>query len=140
VWNISDITHDNKSFRKVLYTWDQVQLVAMCLQPWEDTGSDKHENQDVVIRVEKWDAIVDVDWFEYKLDNNMAIVVPVWSKQITKNISKEKKLYIHIMYCRPYHPDNKIHITKADAEKDRPVTKKTVASVKPVTVKSSPKK
>lgn len=120
VWNIHDIVHDNKSFRKVLYTGDQLQIVAMCLQPWDDTGQDMYEKQDVIIRVEKWEATIDVDGFEYKLDHNMAIVVPVWSKHITRNTDKEHRLYIHLIYALPLHIDHKIHNTKEDSEKEKP--------------------
>lgn len=64
--------------------------------------------------------MVDVDWFEYVLTSNMAIVVPVWSKHITKNPSKTEVLYMHFVYALPLHADNKIHHTKEDAEKERP--------------------
>ena len=142
VWNISDIIQENHAYRKVLYTWDQLQLVAMALKPWEDTWHDIHEKQDVIIRIEKWDAMVDVDGFEYVLNGNMAIVVPTWSKHITKNISKDQPLYLHMVYALPLHWDHKIHHTKEDAEKERPkpivkgVVKKVVVPVKPAAPKT----
>lgn len=120
MWNISDIIKENHAFRKVLYTWAQLQLVAMCLKPLEDTWHYIHDNQDVIIRIEQWEAMIDVDGFEYVVNNNMAIVVPMWSKHIIKNTSKDKVLYLHIVYALPFHADHKIHHTKEDAEKERP--------------------
>lgn len=100
-----------------------MQIVAMCLKPWEDTWHDMHEKQDVLIRIERWEAVVEMDGFDYTLSTNMAIVVPVGSKHNTKNMSKTDMLYMHVVYAMPHHTDYKIHHTKADAEKEKPLTK-----------------
>lgn len=139
VWNIADITLENKAFRKVLYTGEQLQIVAMCLKPGEDTWHDMHEKQDVLIRVEKWTAVVDMDGFDYTLTDNMALVVPVWSKHNTKNTSKTDMLYIHVLYCLPQHADYKVHSTKEESEKEKPkkvvpkkpIVKSTVSNIQP---------
>jgi mannose-6-phosphate isomerase-like protein (cupin superfamily) len=140
VWNISDITVSNNSYSKVLYTWEQLQIVAMCLKPWEDTGHDQHEKQDVLIRIEKWEATVDIDGFDYVLTSNMAVVVPVWSKHNTKNTSKTETLFIHMVYAVPFHADHKVHATKEESDKAKkalipvkkvqPVAKKLIAATK----------
>ncbi len=112
----------------------------MCLRPWEDTGYDQHEKQDVLIRVEKWEATVDIDGFDYVLTSNMAVVVPVWSKHNTKNTSTSDMLYIHLVYAVPYHVDRKVHATKEESDKAKkaltpvkkvqPIVKKAIAATK----------
>ena len=115
IWNIETETLDNSFFRKVLFTWPHLQLVAMHLQWWEDIGMEVHEKEDQFIRVEQWDAKVIIDGEESELHDNMAVVIPAGSQHNIINLSADKPLSLYTIYCPKHHPEWTIHETKADA-------------------------
>ena len=52
VVNIEDETKANETFRTVLYTAPNLQLVVMTLQAGEEIGQERHEGHDQFIRIE----------------------------------------------------------------------------------------
>lgn len=55
--NIEERTLKNKSFRKILYTTSQMQLVLMSLNKGQEIGMEKHKGITQFIRIEKGEAI-----------------------------------------------------------------------------------
>ena len=55
--NVEERTLKNKSFRKILYTTSQMQLVLMSLRKDQEIGMEKHEGITQFIRIEKGEAI-----------------------------------------------------------------------------------
>jgi mannose-6-phosphate isomerase-like protein (cupin superfamily) len=90
----------NKTFRTVLYTAKNCQLVVMSLKPGEDIGAEVHH-----------------DGVEHKIKPGFAILVPDGARHnIINGPSGPMKLYT--LYAPPNHRDHVVHATKAEAEAD----------------------
>ena len=80
----------NKTFRTVLYTAKNCQLVVMSLKPGEDIGAEVHQ-LDQLLRVEEGEGKAVLDGVEHKIKSGFA---------------------------PPNHRDHVVHATKAEAEAD----------------------
>ncbi len=114
--NIEKLTKANESFRQVLYTAKNSQLVLMCLKPGEEIGEETH-TLDQFIRVEAGEGLVVMDGVESKIEDGSAIVIPAGAKHnIINSASGTMKLYT--IYSPPEHKDGVVYLTKAEAIAD----------------------
>ena len=67
--NIEELTVENTSFRKVLYTTPEMQLVLMSLKPGEDIGSEVHPNITQFFRVEVGKGTVILNGIEKQIEH-----------------------------------------------------------------------
>ncbi|MCA9368231.1 cupin domain-containing protein, partial [Candidatus Kaiserbacteria bacterium] len=72
--NIEAVTTSNTDFRRVLYTGEQMQLVAMTLQPGEDIGAEVHEGHDQFFRFESGTGKAIVNETEYEVAADDAVI------------------------------------------------------------------
>ncbi len=107
-------TLSNESFREVLYTAKNSQLVVMTIQPGEDIGVETHEGHDQFIRVEAGTAKALLDGEEHELTDGFAVVIPAGTEHNIINTGTDK-LKLYTLYTPPEHPDGTIHATKSDA-------------------------
>ena len=106
----------NKTFRTVLYTAKNCQLVVMSLKPGEDIGEEVHK-LDQFLRVEKGKGKAVLDGVEHRIKPGFAILVPAGTRHnLINGPSGRMKLYT--LYAPPNHRDGVVHATKADAEAD----------------------
>lgn len=117
IQNIEKLTLENKSFRKVVYTARNSQLVLMSLKPGEEIGEEIHE-LDQFFRIEAGEGLVVLDGVEHKISDGSAIVVPQGAKHNIINISPTEDLKLYTIYSPPNHRDGVEHLTKEVAEKD----------------------
>jgi len=113
VINIEKATEENESFRQVLYTAKNSQLVLMNLKPGEEIGEEVH-TLDQFIRVEEGEGKAILDGAEHKIEDGTAIVIPAGMRHNIINISDEE-LKLYTIYSPPEHKDGLTHLTKADA-------------------------
>lgn len=114
--NIEKLSLENASFRKVLYTAKNCQLVLMSLLPGEDIGKEVHD-VDQFLRVEKGTGTAILNGESYEVTEGSAIIVPAGAEHNVINTgTDEMKLYT--IYTPPHHKDETVHKTKADAEAD----------------------
>ena len=59
--DIEEATIANNDFRRVLYTGEHLQLVAMSLAPGEEIGEEVHEDRDQFFRFEEGEGVVLID-------------------------------------------------------------------------------
>lgn len=118
--NIESLTNGNNSFRKVLYTAANCQLVLMSIEPGEEIGLEVHKEGDQFFRFESGEGKVVIDDTEYLVKDGDAIIVPVGSKHNVINTSDSEKLKLYTIYAPPHHKDGIERVTKNDAEKDSP--------------------
>ena len=117
VRNIEGAAQQNKTFRTVLYTAKNCQLVVMSLKPGEDIGSEVHK-LDQFFRVEEGEGKAVLDDVEHRIKPGFAIFVPAGTRHnIINGTSGPMKLYT--LYAPPNHRDGVVHATKADAEADK---------------------
>ena len=115
--DIEEATIANNDFRRVLYTGEHLQLVAMSLAPGEEIGEEVHEDRDQFFRFEEGKGVVVIDGQENKVEDNFAVIVPAGCKHNVKNTSDEP-LQFYTLYGPPEHKDKTVHQTKEQAEKD----------------------
>jgi len=107
VGSIEKAALKNKTFRTVLYTAKNCQLVVMSLKPGEDIGAEVHQ-LDQLLRVEEGEGKAVLDG---------AILVPAGARHnIINGPSGPMKLYT--LYAPPNYRDHVVHATKAEAEAD----------------------
>ncbi len=117
VGNIEQLSLDNNTFRTVLYTAENCQLVVMSILPGEDIGEEIHQ-LDQFIRVEAGEGKAVLDGVEHGLNDGFAVVVPAGTKHNIINTSTDKPLKLYTLYAPPNHKDKTIHRTKAEAMAD----------------------
>lgn len=118
VGNIEDLTAENTTFRTVIYTSKNQQLVVMSLLPNEDIGEEVHPSVDQFLRIESGSGKVVMNGEETELEAGSAIIVPAGTKHNIINTSATQPMKLYTVYSPPNHPDEKVHKTKAEALAD----------------------
>ena len=113
--NIERKTLDNHAFRRVLYTGEKLQLVAMTLQPGEEIGSEVHPDRDQFFRFEEGEGVVDIDGQANPVSDDFGVIVPAGSRHNVRNTG-DKPLKLYTIYGPPEHKDGVVQETKADAD------------------------
>ena len=116
VGSIEKAALKNKTFRTVLYTAKNCQLVVMCLKPSEDIGAEVHQ-LDQLLRVEEGEGKAVLDGVEHKIKPGFAILVPAGARHNIIN-GPPGPMKHYTLYAPPNHRDHVVHATKADAEAD----------------------
>ena len=114
--NIEKGTLKNTSFRKVLYTGRNMQLVLMSLRPGEEIGEEVHRSADQFFRFESGKGECIINNHHYHVYEGDVIVVPAGAKHNVINTSTLKLLKMYTIYAPPQHMDKVIRATKNDAE------------------------
>ncbi len=121
VGNIEAQTLGNASFRRVVFTGEQMQLTVMRLAPGEEIGLELHEHLDQFIRVEAGRAQVtmgsDRDQMNerHDLSDDWAVVIPAGTWHNVVNAGDED-LSLYSLYAPPEHLAGAVHETKAEAD------------------------
>lgn len=116
IGNIEKITLENENFRKVLYTAQHSQLVAMSLKPKEEIGMEVHPDSDQFFRFEKGQGKCIIDGNEYEIGDGVAVVVPSGSQHNIINTSGIEDLKLYTIYSPAHHKDGIVRATKKEAE------------------------
>ena len=114
VANIEEKTLENDTFRTVLYTGKNSQLVVMSIQAGEDIGMEVHEEHDQFIRIEKGTGVAVLDGVEHQVSDDWAIVIPAGTEHNVLNTG-DTPMKLYTLYSPPEHKDGTVHATKADA-------------------------
>lgn len=112
--NIEKDTLQNKNFRKVLYTGENIQLVLMTLKPGEDIGMETHD-VDQFFRFEKGEGEVIINNNKYQVEDGSGVIVPAEAKHNIINTGNIP-LFMYTLYAPPHHKNGTLHKTKADAQ------------------------
>lgn len=115
--NIEKATLENDLFRKVLYTGEHLQLVAMTLQPGEEIGAETHDDRDQFFRVEEGQGEIQIDGKSHKVEDDFGIIVPAGALHNVINRG-DGPLRVYTIYGPPEHRDGTVHKTKAEADGD----------------------
>ena len=118
VINIEKETLENDTFRKVLYTTTNAQVVLMKLLPKEEIGMEVHEISDQFFRIDSGEGKVIMDGEEFAISDGFAFLIPAGTQHNIINTSADKPMKVYTLYMPPHHKDGVIHKTKADGEAD----------------------
>lgn len=106
----------NTSFRHVLYTAKNCQLVLMALKPGEDIGEEVH-TLDQFFRVEEGEGEAVLDGVRTPIKPGFAVIVPAGARH-NLIAGKSGPMKFYTLYSPPNHRDGVIHATRAAAEAD----------------------
>ena len=114
--NIETESLENDSFRRVLYTAPNCQLVVMTLHPGEEIGMETHDEGDQFIRVEAGQGEAILNEERHSLGDGTSVVIPAGVRHNVVNTSTDRPLHLYTVYSPPEHPDGTVHRTKAEAD------------------------
>ena len=114
VHNIEKAAQQNKTFRTVLYTAKNCQLVVMSLLPAEEIGEEVHR-LDQFIRCETGRGKAVLDGVEQEISDGYVVVVPAGTRHNIINSAADRPLKLYTLYAPPNHRDGTVHATKAQA-------------------------
>lgn len=114
ITNIEKVAVENETFRTVLYTTKNMQLVVMSVKPLENIGEEIH-HLDQFIRCESGIGKAVIDGVEHNISDGFIVIVPASTKHNIFNMSVEKPLKLYTLYSPPNHLDGTVHKTKADS-------------------------
>jgi mannose-6-phosphate isomerase-like protein (cupin superfamily) len=113
--DIETETINNKDFRRVLYTGQNLQLVLMTLNPGEEIGSETHSDIDQFFRFDEGSGNVIIDGNKYPVKDGDAIIIPAGAEHnIIADPNSSLKMYT--IYSPPNHKDGVKYETKEEAE------------------------
>lgn len=114
--DIETVTLNNESFRRVLYTTKNCQLVVMSLKPGEDIGEEVHM-LDQFFRCETGKGKAILDGVESEITEGTVLIIPAGARHNIVN-GERSAMKLYTLYAPPNHRDGTVHATKADAEND----------------------
>ena len=100
--NIEQKTLINQNYRKVLYTTDDLQLVLMSIQPYEEIGEEIHDGSQF-IRVERGNGRAIINGKTYQLRDGISVVIDAGTKHNV--IAGREGLKLYTIYSPPQHRD-----------------------------------
>ena len=104
VTNIEQETMDNDSFRKVIYTANDLQLVLMSLDPGQEIGEEVHPSTDQFIRVESGQGVCILGNERFAVADGSAVVIPMGMKHnLINNADAEESMKLYVIYSKPEH-------------------------------------
>lgn len=116
--DIEEATVKKDTFRKVLFTARNSQLVVMSLKPGEDIGAETHD-LDQFIRIEAGHGTAQLNGKDHPLQDGSALVIPAGTKHNISNSGKDEPLKLYTIYSPSEHKDGTVHQTKQNAQADR---------------------
>lgn len=114
--NIERLSEANGTFRTVLYTAQNCQLVIMSLKVGEDIGVEVHK-LDQFFRVEQGSGEAVLDGVTTPISAGFAVLVPAGTRHNIVNTGPAA-LKLYTLYAPPNHRDGIVHRTRADAVAD----------------------
>jgi mannose-6-phosphate isomerase-like protein (cupin superfamily) len=109
--NFKQLAKTNTNFRKVIYTGQHSQVVAMSLPMGTDIGMETHPAIDQIFFIIDGSGEVTIDGEKRYFEEKELIFVPAGSEHNVINTGDEDLKLITI-YSPPAHPDGTIEATK----------------------------
>lgn len=102
ITQIEEDTVKNESYRQVLFTARNSQLVLMSLKPGEEIGEEVH-HLDQFIRFEAGEGTVVLDGEAHRVEDGVAVVIPAGTRHNVMNTSSKQPLKLYSIYSPPEH-------------------------------------
>lgn len=113
--NIKEHSLENTSFRNVLYTTPELQLVLMNLKPGEDIGSEVHPDITQFFRIEAGTGVAVLNGIETEVVDGSSIIIPAGIEHNIMNTG-DRDLKLYTLYTPPEHKHGVVQETKTEAE------------------------
>ena len=113
--NLDQLAAQNSDFRRVLYTGEHLQIVAMALPRAEEIGEEVHTVDQCFFIVQgKGEGVLAGK--ATSLGERDSLCVPAGTRHNLRNRG-DGPLKLYTIYAPPQHPAGTVHHTKADAER-----------------------
>ena len=112
--NIERVTRGNRSYRRVLATTAQQQLVVMALGAGEEIGTEVHPRTTQFVRVEGGAGHAIVNGRRYMLRDGDALVIPAGARH--NIVAGRRGLQLYTVYAPPEHARGLRQLRKEDDE------------------------
>jgi mannose-6-phosphate isomerase-like protein (cupin superfamily) len=115
--NVAQLTRDNELYRRVLFTGDKSQLVAMSIAPGDDIGQETHARVEQTIVCLSGSGRLSLDGVESSFGPGDVVVITPGTRHDVRNVGTAP-LKLYTIYVPPNHIDQRTQATKADAQAD----------------------
>jgi mannose-6-phosphate isomerase-like protein (cupin superfamily) len=112
IFELEKITKQNKYYREVIYTTDQLQLVLMSLRYMENIGKEIHPCTTQFIRVESGYGNVYIDGKVTELNAGDCVVIAAGMEHDIKSLSR-RGMKLYTIYSPPEHDPDTLQETKS---------------------------
>ena len=107
----------NTSFRQVLSTGPNAQVVVMCIPSGGEIGEEIHDHTDQVLAFVEGEGVAILDHEQSPVGPGRLVHVPAGTRLNFVNTGSGD-LRLYTMYAPPEHAPDTIHRTKAEADAD----------------------
>jgi len=115
--NIENVTRNNTLWRKVLFTGDNLQVVAMNIPAGQNLRWESHPSNEQFFRIETGTGLLEVKGeTSVNLSDGVAAVVPAGTEHNVTNTGN-LPLQLYTIYGPPHHPPKTIDSTHDDIER-----------------------
>ena len=108
--NLNFKTIENNDYRKVAYTGKYMQFVYMCIKPGDNIHLETHNKTDQFVRIEQGEGLAIINKKEYKLYDDIGVIIPAGAKHEIVNTSTNNDLKLYTIYSPPNHDEHKIDV------------------------------
>lgn len=115
--NIIKETEGNNYFRKVLFTGARSQLVVMNIPAGGEIGEETHAHVEQTLFFLSGTGKAILNGEETAIGSGDVVVVTPGTKHNFLNTGTDS-LKVYTIYAPPTHIDGRVHVTKADADRD----------------------
>ena len=112
--NIETVTIQNKNYRSVVYTDENIQIVLMSLPPKSEIGTEIHQGTTQFFRIEKRMGLCIIEDKGFILNDGISFAVPPGQVHNVINTSSSKHLKLYTIYSPPHHPKGLVQKQKVD--------------------------
>lgn len=114
-FTIADVTKNNPDFRRVLWTGQHSQIVAMTIPAGGDIGDEVHETTDQILTFVSGTGVADLAGHSHEIEGGDQCVVPAGTQHNFRNTGDEP-LVLYTVYSPPEHAVDAVFATKEEAD------------------------
>ena len=114
-FTIGNVAKDNPDFRRVLWTGEHAQIVAMTIPAGGEIGDEVHPSTDQILTFISGTGMADLDGHTHDVGAGDQCAVPAGTQHNFRNTGDEP-LVLYTVYSPPEHAPDAIHATKDEAD------------------------
>lgn len=114
-FTISEVARENPDFRRVLWTGEHAQIVAMTIPVGGEIGDEVHESTDQILTFVSGTGTADLAGHSHDIGAGDQCAVPAGTRHNFRNTGDEP-LVLYTVYSPPEHATDGVFATKEDAD------------------------
>lgn len=114
-FTIANVAKDNPDFRRVLWTGEHAQIVAMTIPAGGEIGDEVHPETDQILTFISGTGVADLAGHSHEIGAGDQCAVPAGTRHNFRNTGDEP-LVLYTVYAPPEHSADGIYATKDEAD------------------------